>query len=52
MNPIIGTGLEATISDLAANVAPYGVAAGTLVGAVVVIGIGLKWVKRFASKAS
>lgn len=53
MNPILATGgMESVISDTTAAVAPYGAAAALLVGAVVAISIGIKWVKRFTSKAS
>ena len=50
---LLGTaGYESAITDLTTGVAPYGVAAFAMISAVLAITIGLKWVKRFASRAS
>ena len=54
MNTLLATGadMSSVLGDLTSAVAAYGTAAATLVGAVVVIAIGLKWVKKFSGKAS
>jgi len=44
--------MEDVLTTLTTEVAAYGTAAAALVSAVVVIAIGLKWVKKFSGKAS
>lgn len=52
MSPLLGTGMETAISDLTTAITPYGTAAAALVGAGLLISVGIAWVKRFGHKAA